>query len=83
MVVQGRSRGRPELLSVSVVILNAGRVEASGIQAVAKVPGGGRIVLRGPRALPPAARAVYYTSSRAIVSGRGSVEVEALCASCR
>lgn len=68
---------------VSVRVRNVGRHEAHQVQVVARVPGGPRVLLRGPKTLQGGGVAVYLASSRTLVVGAGRVTVEAGCLECR
>lgn len=68
---------------VSVRVKNAGRHEAHQVQVVACLPGGLRVLLRGPKTLQAGGVAVYLASTRTLVIGSGRVTVEAGCLECR
>lgn len=82
-VVLGRSRGQQELRHVSVIVRNVGRAEAEQVQVLARLPGGPRVLLRGPKSLRPGGEAIYLSSVKTIFVGAGRVTVEAGCLECR
>lgn len=82
-VLLGRSRGQQELRHVSVKVRNIGRTDARQVQVLARVPGGPRVLLRGPKTLRPGGAAVYLSSSKTLVVGTGRVSIEVGCLECR
>jgi len=82
-VLLGRSRGQQELRHVSVRVRNIGRNEARHVQVVAHVPGGPRVLLRGPKTLRAGGTAVYLSSAKTLAVGAGKITIEAGCFECR
>lgn len=68
---------------MSVRVRNIGRTDARQVQVVARVPGGPRVLLRGPKTLRPGGTAVYLSSAKTLVVGAGRVTIEAGCFECR
>lgn len=68
---------------MGVVVANVGRVAANGVQVAARLPGGGHVLLRGPKKLPAGANALYISSSKTTIIGAGRIDVHATCLECR
>ena len=81
--IQGTSRGQHDVRNMGVVVVNVGRIAAQGVQVAARLPGGGHVVLRGPKKLSAGSKGLYVSSSKTLTIGAGRIDVKATCSECR
>ena len=75
--------GQPEVRSISTKVVNVGAQVAKDVQVSASLPGGMRVMLRGPKTIRSRGRAFFVYSGHAPVLATGKVEVDARCSACR